>query len=70
MQPVMLDSCSSLSFAAHKNPEEQKTAMDEDDNISQPALTNPANDNLARVFRWIGLLCGLAMLGWTAVLLR
>jgi hypothetical protein len=43
--------------------------MDEDDDISEPPQSNPANDNLARAFRWIGLLCGIAMLGWTAVLL-
>jgi hypothetical protein len=44
--------------------------MDEDDDISEAPRANPANDNLARVFRWIGLFCGIAMLGWTAVLLR
>jgi hypothetical protein len=43
--------------------------MDEDDDISESALTSPANDNLARVFRWIGLFCGIAMLGWSVVLL-
>ncbi|WP_154661157.1 hypothetical protein [Microvirga lotononidis] len=45
--------------------------MDEDeDDFSEPVRDNPANDNWARAFRWVGLVCGLAMLGWTAVLLQ
>jgi hypothetical protein len=44
--------------------------MDEDDDFSELDRPNPANDKLARIFRWIGLLFGIAMLGWTAVLLR
>lgn len=44
--------------------------MDEDqDDFPGPAISNPANDKWARTFRWIGLLCGIAMLGWTAVLI-
>jgi hypothetical protein len=44
--------------------------MDEgEDDFSEPDGINPANDILARTFRWIGLICGIAMLGWTAVLL-
>jgi hypothetical protein len=43
--------------------------MDEDDDLPEPEHTNPAKDKLARVSRWIGLICGIAMLGWTAFLL-
>ncbi|WP_162820420.1 hypothetical protein [Microvirga calopogonii] len=44
--------------------------MDEDDDdFPEPARDNPANDKWAQALRWLGLLCGLAMLGWTAVLL-
>jgi len=48
----------------------EKAAMDEDEyDFPEPARNNPANDTWARAFRWVGLFCGLAMLGWTAVLL-
>lgn len=44
--------------------------MDEDeDDFAQPDAVSPAHDALAHVLRWIGLLCGLAMLSWTAILL-
>jgi len=44
--------------------------MDEDeDDFPELALSHPANDVWARAFRWVGLFCGLAMLGWTAILL-
>jgi hypothetical protein len=69
MQSLMLDSVSSLRSASRKKLEEQRSVMDEDDDILESNHTNPANDNLARAFRWIGLFCGLAMLAWTAVLL-
>jgi hypothetical protein len=52
-----------------KNWRKQRSVMDEDDDFLESDRTNPANDNLARAFRWIGLFCGLAMLAWTAVLL-
>lgn len=44
--------------------------MDEDDDFFEPAQKNPASDYLAQVLRWIGLVSGLAMLGWTATMLR
>lgn len=43
--------------------------MDEDDDFAESDHTNPANDKLARITRWVGLICGIAMLGWTAFLL-
>jgi hypothetical protein len=49
--------------------EETKIRMDEDDDFPESDHTNPANDKLAHISRWIGLICGIAILGWTAFLL-
>jgi hypothetical protein len=37
--------------------------QDDDDYLEARSKT-PANDNLARVLRWVGLIGGLALLGW------
>ncbi|WP_262032458.1 hypothetical protein [Microvirga sp. Mcv34] len=44
--------------------------VEDEDDFAEPAPSNPAQDNWARAFRWVGLACGIAMLGWTAFLLH
>lgn len=44
--------------------------MHEDDNDYLEARSDtPANDNLARVLRWVGLIGGLALLAWVTATL-
>jgi hypothetical protein len=60
----------SLEICFLQKWEATQLVIDEDeDDFFEPADINPANDRLAQAFRWVGLLCGIAMLGWTAVLL-
>jgi hypothetical protein len=41
----------------------------EEDDILDLRRTTPANDTLARILRWVGLLSAFVLLGWVAVTL-
>lgn len=36
--------------------------MEDDDDTSDVLAPNPANDRLARILRWLGLICGVGCL--------